>query len=330
MRLVKLTKDCQAWRNFLKENNHLIIHTPEWKEFIETTFPRTKAKYYALTTKEEIKCIFPLFNTKFSIIPNISSTFLEYGGPIGKVTKNQFEKIKNKLPKNIEIRHGLSNKFLSKNFIEVNAFKRFVLQLGTEEDMWKHIHKFKRKAVRLADKSGIKIKDVPKKDMASLYNLYLKSMRSFGTPPYTKKYFTNFYTFFVDKNIGKIVGAYYKKKLVSVLMGFTISKQIHVNINFSDPRYLKFRTNDAVYWEFIKWGCNNNYSEFDFGRTWEESGQFAFKKKWKAELLDLNHFYFSKPNDFRFVYDMFSKVWKNVPLSVTKLVGPYIRENFGI
>ena len=74
----------------------------------------------------------------------------------------------------------------------------------------------------------------------------------------------------------------------------------------------------------------DNYSEFDFGRTWEGSGQFAFKKKWKAELLDLNHFYFSKPNDFRFVYNIFSKVWSNVPLSITKLIGPYIRENFGI
>ena len=329
MHAAKLNCDCIEWRNFLKENEHLIIHTPEWKEFIEATFPRTKAKYYALRTKDKIKFIFPLFNTKFSIIPNISSTFLEYGGPVGKAPKKEVQKIITKLPKNIEIRHGINNHLL-KDFIKSKSAKRFVLQLRTEEEIWKHIHKFKRKAVRLADKSGIKIKDVPKKDITALYNLYLKSMKSFGTPPYPKKYFTNFYTFFVDKNIGRIVGAYYNKKLVSVLTGFTISKRIHVNINFSNPTYLKFRPNDAVYWEFIKWGCNNNYSEFDFGRTWEGSGQFAFKKKWKAELLDLNHFYFSKPNDFRFVYNIFSKVWSNVPLSITKLIGPYIRENFGI
>jgi hypothetical protein len=332
--IIKLTKDCPEWRDFLNKNEHLIIHTPEWKQFIGATFPRTKSTYYAIEIKGDIKFIFPIFNTKLSFLPNTSSAFLEYGGPAGNVTKKQFEQIKNKLPKDIEIRHGLCNNFLSKNFIEINAFKRFVLPLKTEEEIWSHIHKFKRKAVRLAEKSGIIIKQVPKKDINNLYLLYLKSMKSFGSAPYSKKYFENFYKYFVDNNLGKILGAYYKNKLVAILTGFTISNRIHININISNPKYLKFRPNDALHWYLIKWGCNNKYNEFDFGMVREESGQFSFKKKWNAELQDLNHFYFTNPKTNLDISNPFFKIpiliWKFMPLSLSALIGPHLRESVRI
>ena len=57
MQLKLLKEDCKEWRDFLAENEHLIVHTPEWKSFIEDTFPRTKAKYYALSIKDKIKFI---------------------------------------------------------------------------------------------------------------------------------------------------------------------------------------------------------------------------------------------------------------------------------
>ena len=335
MHLLKLKKENNQWRNFLKQNEHLIIHTPEWKSFIEQTFSRTRATYYAIANqKGEIRFMLPVFHTKLSLVPNVSSAFLEYGGPAGKISSKEFQKIKLKLPKNIEVRQGLNTNLLRKNFAEIKHFKRFVLALKTEEETWMHIHKFKRKAVRLAEKSGIIVKDVSEKELDDLYALYLKAMKQFGTPPYAKKYFKNFYKFFVSRNLAKVLGAYYKGKLVAFLTGFIVCKRIHININVSDNKYLKFRPNDALHWEFIKWGCNNKFKEFDFGRVREESGQFAFKKKWKAELLDLSHFYFSKPKHVSDVSDlkfqMFTKLWSRVPTSISRKIGPWLRESFGI
>jgi hypothetical protein len=334
MQLKLLKNNIPEWNSFLNENEHLIIHTPEWKQFIEKTFPRTKAKYYAITNKQnKIKFIFPIFHTKLSLIPNVSSCFLEYGGSAGKITNNLFQIIKNKLPKNIEIRSGFNNNLMQQNFVEVKNAKRFFLQLKTEEEMWMHIHKYKRKAVRLAEKSGIVVKEVPETQINELYNLYINSMKLFGTPPYSKKYFINYYNYFIRNDLAKVFGSYYDGKLVAFLAGFVVSNRIHININVSDKNYLKFRPNDAIHWEFIKWGCNNNYCEFDFGTVFECRGQFQFKKKWNAELLDLNHYYLrpvKNKEPFYFKFPIFSFVWKNLPTSISSLIGQFFREFIGI
>ena len=330
MKLLKLTDNCEAWQDFLELNEHIIIHTPEWKQFIEQTFSRTKATYYAIANqKGEIRFMFPIFNTKLSFIPNVSSPFLEYGGPAGTPTIRQISELKKHLPENIEIHHSLNNKLLKKTFFRVKKANRFFLPLKSEEETWMHIHKFKRKAVRLAEKSGIVVKDISEKEGGDLYDLYLKAMKQFGTPPYSKKYFKNFYKFFVSKNLAKVLGAYYNGKLVAVLTGFTVCKRIHININVSDSKYLRFRPNDALHWEFIKWGCNNKFKEFDFGVVWEGRGQYSFKKKWKGELENLDYFY-SRPKKlsepFYFKFKFYPMVWKLMPTCLSSVFGQWFRE----
>jgi serine/alanine adding enzyme len=329
MQLKILTHDSLDWQEFIKETPHLIVHTPEWKEFIEKTFTRTKAKYYVITIKNKIKLIFPVFHTSLSFTPNTSAPFLEYGGPIGSVSKQQVSELKKLLPKNIEIHHSLNNKLLRSNFFKVKKASRFFLPLKSEEEMWSHIHKFKRKAVRLAGKSGIVVKDVPLSDIDKLYILYLKSMQAFGTSPYSKDYFRNFYKYFVNKGLGKILGAYHNGKLVAILVGFTASNRIHINISISNPKYLKFRPNDALHWEFIRYGCNNGFNEFDFGIVWEGRGQYGFKKKWNAELGDLDYFYIKQKKlsePFYFKFKFFPMVWKLMPIPLTRILGQFFRE----
>jgi hypothetical protein len=333
MQLKLLKKDCEEWRSFLKKNEHLIIHTPEWKSFIEDTFYLTKSKYYIIKAKDRIKLIFPTFSTTLAMNSNMSVPFLEYGAYAGDVPAKEFNELAKHLPMNTKIHSGLDCKHLKKYFIEVKEHKKFILPLKTEEVLWKHIHKFKRKAVRLSEKSGIVVRDIDVNELDELYRLYLRSMKFFGTPPNSKKYFKNFYKYFVNRNLAKVLGAYYDGKLVAMLAGFTVSNRIHVNINVSDVRYLKYRINDAVYWEFIKWGCNNNFKEFDFGIVWAGRGQFAFKKKWNAELRDLPNYYLrskktSKP--FYFEYDVFSFIWKYIPTPIAALIGQPFREFIGI
>jgi lipid II:glycine glycyltransferase (peptidoglycan interpeptide bridge formation enzyme) len=330
--IIELKQKSKEWDQFLKETPHLIIHTPEWKAFIEETFTRTKAKYYAITVKNKIKLIFPTFHTNLSFVPNTSSPFLEYGGPIGTATNQQMSKLKKHLHQNLEIHHSVNNNLL-RSFFKVKKANRFVLPLNSEEEMWAHIHKFKRKAVRLAEKSGVVVRDVPQSEINNLYALYLKVMKRFGTSPYSKKYFVNFYKYLVSKKLAKVLGAYYKGKLIAVLAGVTVSGRVHINISISDHKYLKFRPNDALHWAFIQWACNNKYREFDFGIVWEGRGQYGFKKKWNAELKDLDYFYL-KPQKlsepFYFKFKFFPTVWKLMPTSVASILGQFFREQIAI
>jgi len=330
-------KNIKDWRLFLAKHKHLVFHTPEYRTLIKNSF-NVKDFYIISHEGNEIKALLPLFYIKSILFGKrlISVAFLEYGGFAGE-GKNVFGIInflKNYKPwKNLslELRQGLDNfdAILEKELIKRQEYKRFVLELKnkTAEELWGSIDKQKRKAIKKAQRL-VKIEELTLKEINDLYNLYCKGMRSFGSPPYPKKYFKNFFAL----KLGKCFGAFYKNKLVALLLGFTYNKIVHITISVSDKRYLEFRPNECLHWRFIEWAHKNNFEEFDFGKVREASGQFRFKKEFGAELKELNHYYISKippkaePDDYKLII----KLWQHMPLFVTKLFGPRLRKGLGI
>lgn len=343
MRIEELTKDGKEWQSFLKGHKHLIFHTPKFKQFIEETFKNTKTVYLAAVEEGEIKTIFPFFFIKHAIFGKkiISAVFIEYGGPAGDVTYvcGMIDYFKSKYANGvdyIEVRHGFdeADVTLTNCFKKDVKFKKFILKLGDADTIWKKVDKMRKKAVKKAEKSGIVVKELSEDDVDELYNLYLKNMKSFGSPPYPKEFFINFFKY----KLGKCYGSFYDNKLVAMLLGYICNERIHIVIAVSDDKYLNYRPNDAMHWEFIKFGCDNDFKIFDFGRVKEESGQFDFKRRWGAELFDLPHYYYmckgqkELPNiDIdNFKFKLLISVWKRLPLFVTKWIGPWIREGLGI
>tara|TARA_Y100000034_G_scaffold135722_1_gene208786 strand:- start:4935 stop:6026 length:1092 start_codon:yes stop_codon:yes gene_type:complete len=348
----------EMWNSFLEECSHLIIHTPKYKEFIEKTFTKTKTEYLALVeddkqnkenkTQKKIQLILPIQIINHPILGKkiISSGFLEYGSFSGQdnesFTREILHHINQTYSKDynyLEIRQGLTqfNKHLEKNMIIKPEYKRFELKLIDLETNWKLIQKEKRKAIRKSEREGIIIKEINKDctpdSLKQVYKLYCKNMKQFGTPCFPKSYFENF----LNLGLGKILGAYYNKKLVSLLVGFTHKDTIHLITAVSDKKYLWSRCNDAVHWHFIKYAIKNNYKIVDFGRVRLESGQFTYKKKWGCELKNLYHFYDlyqtdKLPNEdpsTNAKFKLLTNVWKTLPLPLTKKIGPWTREGIG-
>ena len=333
---------------FFTNNEHLIFHTLSYKKFIEQAFD-CKYSLLAAVENDEVKTILPVVGVRSQLFGNkiISSAYIEYGSFAGdeNCVNEIVDFLNKKYSENnnyLEIRGGLEkfDLILSKNqkLIKKNLYKRFVLKLGTEEETWGNIQKSKRKAVKKALRNeSLEIKEVLLSDLNSFYKLYCQNMRSFGSPPYGKKYFYSFYRNIVNNNLGKIYGSYYQGKLVSALLGFHYQDRVHILIAVSNPKYQEFRTNDAVHWEFIRWACNNGYKYFDFGRVREESGQFEYKQKWGPELMELpSYFLLWKAKEIPFVDPksgknaLLVKVWKLMPLWFTKVIGHRLRKGLGI
>jgi len=336
--IIELKEEDKEWNEFLKDNEHRIYHTPKFKKFIESSF-KLKPAYLAYKDDNKIKTILPITIHKSRLFGNkiVSVGILEYGGFAGdeKHTVEIIEHIKQKY-KDLdyaEIRQGL-DKFKSTLDKELDnkKQKRFTLQLTTSEDLWKNIQKEKRKAIKKSEKELI-TRELSEEDIEEIYSLYLKNMRSFGTPPYPKKFFINFFRL----KLGKCFGSFYNNKLVSTLLGYTYNDRIHVIIANANPKFLKYRCNDSVHWTFIKWGCNNNYKTFDFGIVKENSGHFEYKKKWGAILKDLNrHIIYLKKKNIKDPDPKDPKlkilitIYKRMPLWTTKIAGKIFREGLGI
>lgn len=340
MEIVEIKENDEQFNDFLNGNKHFIFHTLSYKKFIEEAFG---CKYTILAVKEgEIKTILPAVDIKSKLFGNkiISSAYLEYGGFAGD--ENYAAKVIDFIDENydnngyLEIRGGMEkfDDILSSRLIKKKLYKRFVLKLGTEEEIWRNIQHSKRKAINRA-LHQLTVKEIPLADLDNFYKLYCKNMRSFGSPPYAKRYFESFYRNIVSFGLGKVFGAYYQEKLAAALLGFCYQDRVHIIIAVSDPAFQEYRPNDAVHWEFIKWACNNNYKYFDFGRVREESGQFEYKRKWGPELLELpSYFLLWKATEIPVVdpdnYGFLVKLWKKMPLFATRLVGHRLRKGLGI
>ena len=338
-------KQMELWKEFLKREKHLLIHTPEYKNFIDNAF-RCKTYYVAYVDEDMIKTLLPVFYIDHLLFGKklISSGFLEYGSFAGD--KKYVAEIINFLYKEfshktafLEVRHGLEgyDKEMSALMIKTDEYKRAILQLGAQEEVWKKIQKSKRKSIKKAENDGIKVKMLEKEDIKEIYRLYLKNMKAFGSPAFGKRFFASFFENIVSKGYGRVYGAFVNTKLVSVLLGFTYEDTIHITISVSDNKYLKYRPNDAVHWEFIKYGCKNGFKVFDFGRVREDSGQHEYKRKWGTKIIELPHYYLLwkadkmpriDPNNPK--YKAIVWLWKRVPVFVNRYIGPWLREGLGI
>ena len=281
------------------EKEIFLYHTIIWQKFIKKCFQIEQTFITARNDKKEIISFLPISKIKSFIFGNriIAVGYQEYGGMVGD-NKNLIDIItfiQNKYSNDFEfceIRGAINEKNNPQgdyNLYKKSNYKRFILNLTTEDETFKKIQKSKRKAIKKSEKTCM-CRELTIKDIDQFYKLYLQNMRLFGSPPYSKKYFINFFNIIKEKQKGKIYGSFKQDKLVSALLGFFHHERVHITTAISNPKFASLRPSDLMHWTFIKWAINNNYKVFDFGLVREESGQFEYKRKWGAELFELPHY----------------------------------------
>ncbi len=349
-------------------------HSTEWKEFITKSFNTEQLWVTATDDTNTVITALPITKIRSKIFGSriIATGYQEYGGFIGdKDNLNKIiEYIKEKYSNEFEFLEikgsidGTNNPNNNPLLRKVNHYKRFVLSLkkSTQEKdplnvfkdqaggaveaigdpkfsgpIWDNIQKSKRKAINKAKKECT-CRELNIKDLDQFYKLYLQNMRRFGTPPYSKHYFHNFFNKIEEKGFGRIYGCFKDNKLISALLGFTYNRTVHITTAISNTKFAKYRPSDLMHWKFINWALENNYKSFDFGLVREESGQFEYKRKWGAELKELPSYYLllSKkevptildPTNKK--YKLAIKVWQHLPIKLTEWIGMRIRRELGM
>jgi hypothetical protein len=98
--------------------------------------------------------------------------------------------------------------------------------------------------------------------------------------------------------------------------------------------FARQQTNYFQYWEMIKRACEQGYEEFHLGRSSAEGGGEFFKEKWNAVPKPLYWEYIL--NKAKVVpelnvdnpkYQIAIRVWKKLPLPVTKALGPILAKS---
>jgi len=333
-------EDGTAWDAFVVSHQQSTnYHQYAWRNVIEKSFGHKTFYLAARDGNNEICGLLPLVYMKSSLFGRylISLPFFNYGGTlcngdeIAEFLLRESHKILRELKAEyVEFRHLE----MSLSGLETKQHKvTMILALAKDEaEQWKALDAKVRNQVRKAEKSGLQSITGHMELLDGFYEVFCRRMRDLGTPVYSKNFFRNILEAFPETT--RIISVTLEGKTIAsgILTWFRGSLEVPWASSIAD--YKEKCPNNLLYWEAIRFAIRNGSEKFDFGRSTPGEGTFCFKKQWGAQPVQLYWQYLlgkgkhvPELNPGNPKYRPAIKVWQQLPVALTKVLGPRIVKN---
>lgn len=162
-------------------------------------------------------------------------------------------------------------------------------------------------------------------DVRVFYHLHVQTRRRLGVPVQPRRFFDLLFEALIDRGLAFLLLAYAGATPVAGAVFLAWNRTISYKYSASDARFLRYRPNNLILWTAIRWGCENGYRLFDFGRTkLEDEGLRHFKSGWGTDEMPLTYCQLAErpwPNRVARGSRAARTVLRHSPLVVTRLVG---------
>lgn len=208
---------------------------------------------------------------------------------------------------------------------------RQVLDLPKSGDAFERTIGFKlRNRVKKARREGLVFEWRGPDALPGFYETFASNMRDLGTPVYARSLFACTLEALRDRVRIAIVRAGETVHAAGVVISF--GKTLHLPWAASLHQSRPLCANVLLYFEMAARACDEGFETFDLGRSPLGSGHHGFKAQFGARTLDLPWQYWLAreaggvpeiaPENPR--YGLARRVWRRLPLRVTKVLGPPI------
>ena len=161
----------------------------------------------------------------------------------------------------------------------------------TVDEVFKSIHKSRRKNIKKAAKKGITIVEAKEDLIQEFYRILEKTYDTIKIPVPDISYFNSAFTF-MPNNV-KLFLAKYQDRFIAGRIVLVYNQKILDWYTGAVSEYLNMFPNDALIWYILEWGCKNGYKIFDFGGAGvpeKEYGVREFKRRFGGELIKFDTF----------------------------------------
>lgn len=205
--------------------------------------------------------------------------------------------------------------------------------LPKEEDNMLAIPRKQRAMVRKGIKNGLTSHIDANADR--FFALYADNVHRHGTPAMPKRYFeTLLKTFGPDCEVLTVCSA--EGLPLSSVLSFYFRDEVLPYYAGDDEAARDLAANDFKYWELMRLACARGLRVFDYGRSKEGTGPYAFKRNWGFEPTPLHYEYrlykresIPQNNPANAKYKLLIATWRRLPLGVANWLGPFIVRNLG-
>lgn len=329
-----------AWDHFVSEHpDASVYHLSSWRQIVDRAFGKP---WYVVGVHHRGKVLggIPLVHMKSPLFGNflVSMPYANYGGllieneslahPIMKAAIKLGQALN---VKHIEMRH-LRNYFPELP-VRMEKVSMWLSLPRTSEDLFNSFKPKLRSQVRKGEKNGLTVQDGGGELLDDFYSVFAHNMRALGTPVYGKDIF------------GLILEAFPKAARIILVRdphakpiagGFLLGFRDRLEIPWASSlrEYNHLQSNMFLYWNCLRYACDQGYRVFDFGRSTIGASTFKFKEQWGSKPIPHYwHYYLNGHNElpqlnpdnpkFRLAISM----WQRLPLALTRWVGPAIAKH---
>lgn len=170
-------------------------------------------------------------------------------------------------------------------------------------------------------------------DASRFFALYADNVHRHGTPAMPKRYFQALLDEFgPDAEVLTVTDD--KGRPLSSVLSFYFRDEVLPYYAGDDESARDLAANDFKYWELMRRACAKGLKVFDYGRSKQGTGSYAFKKNWGFEPTPLHYEYqlfkrdsVPQNNPSNAKYQLLIKAWRKLPLGVANWLGPFIVRN---
>lgn len=205
--------------------------------------------------------------------------------------------------------------------------------LPEEEANMLAIPRKQRAMVRKGIKNGLQGHIDP--DVERFFALYADNVHRHGTPAMPKRYFAALLREFgADCEVLTVTDA--GGTPLSSVLSFYFRDEVLPYYAGDAEAARELAANDFKYWELMRRACARGLKVFDYGRSKQGTGPYAFKKNWGFEPTPLHYEYclykrdtVPQNNPSNAKYQLLIKTWRRMPLAWANWLGPFIVRNLG-
>jgi serine/alanine adding enzyme len=327
-----------AWQHLAGTmRQSLLAHSPEWATVIRQGYGHDPLY---LTAEDEAGGLglLPAFIVRRPLVGTIvtSMPFLDSGGPCacsdrlatGLVT-HLLAEARREGAAVVELRCAQR---LEIAWEPIEHKVNMVLPLPADPGtLWRQLDRSVRNQVRKAERAGLSVEFGETEMLDEFYGFFAARMRDLGSPVHAREFFRA--TLEAFGNRARVALVRKGQTPIGGLIALAFKDVLAVPWASCAKEHFALCPNMLLYWETIRAGCVDGFQRFDFGRSTRGSGTYRFKRQWGAQESPL--FWYTIPigRGHRLPTGTGSRtsthlvdLWRHLPLSVTRRVGPHVRK----
>ena len=315
------------------------FHRAGWQKIVREVFGHDTYFLY-VETHGQIQGVLPLAHVNSWLFGNslVGLPFAVYGGVAAlseqavEALEMEAQKIAERLGvahlelRNVKPRHA--------DWPTQDLYVTFRKEILPEEDAnLLAIPRKQRAMVRKGIKNGL----VSERDSSvdRFFALYADNVHRHGTPAMPKKYFKALLKEFgADCEILTVTAS--DGHPLSSVLSFYFRGEVLPYYAGDDEAARDLAANDFKYWELMRRSCERGLKVFDYGRSKQGTGSYAFKKNWGFEPRPLHYEYrlynrdaIPQNNPSNAKYKLLIAAWRRLPVGLANWLGPFVVRNLG-